>query len=180
MSDYSIAIVPKKSVYADNKAKAQEILNWLIAKGIVKSQLSDCILSENKGHAVSEGARNVSAFPDDLPFGLTTNGLEIITNREVFHTGETGMEKCMCPNCGEDISEEEWTFIEYWFCHDTDESICPLCDVYVDIHELKILPAWGFSDLGFKFWNWPDFNPDFIDDFQSLLKCEVVIVKQHV
>ncbi len=180
MSDHSIAIVPKKSEYDNNNAKAQEILNWLIAKDIVKGELSGCILSENSGYSVSEGARDYTDFPDELPFLLSANGLEIITSREVFHTGETGMEKCICPSCGEDISQEEWSFIEYWFCHDTDESLCPICDTYIDIHKLRIEPAWGFSNLGFKFWNWPDFKPDFIKEFRKKLKCEVEIVKQHV
>lgn len=180
MSDHSISIVSKKSEYPDNRIKAEEILKWLISKDIVKSNLSDCILSAEKGYAVSEGARLITDFPEALPFFLSTNGLEIITNREVFHTGETGMEKCICPNCGEDISQEEWNFIEYWFCHNTDESICPLCDVSVVIHQLEIIPPWGFSNLGFKFWNWPDFKPLFIDEFQNALNCDVIIVNQHV
>lgn len=180
MSDHSIAIVPKKSVYYDNKTKAEEILEWLISRDIVKPELSDCIMSLEGGYGVSEGAKQIVSFPDDLPFFLTTNGLEIITDKEVFHAGESGMDQCICPNCGEDIAQKEWIFIEEWFNEDKDKSVCPLCNVLVDIHELKIKPQWGFSNLGFKFWNWPDFKPAFIEEFQNRLKCEVVVVNQHI
>jgi hypothetical protein len=180
MSDHSITIVPRKSSYENNTAKAQEIVNWLISKDIVKSVLSDCILSESTGYAVSEGAKKVTDFPESLPFHLTVNGLGIITNREVFHTGETGMLNCICPDCGNDIAQEEWMFIEYWFCHETDLSPCPFCDADIAIHEMKIQPPWGFSNLGFKFWNWPDFKREFIDEFQNVLNCEIVVVNQHI
>lgn len=180
MSDHSIAIVPKKSVYDNNETKAEEILEWLISKDIVKPELSDCILSFEKGYAVSDGAKQIVNFPDDLPFDLLSNGLEIITGKEVFHAGESGMEECICSNCNENIAHEEWTFIDEWFIGAGDKSVCPLCNVMFDIHELKMKPQWGFSDLGFKFWNWPMFKTSFIEEFQDRLKCEVVVVRQHI
>lgn len=68
MSDHSISIVPKKSKYYENQIKAEEILEWLISKDIVKPYHSDCILSEEKGYAVSNGARQITDYPESLPF----------------------------------------------------------------------------------------------------------------
>lgn len=107
MSDHSISIVPRQSSYPDNKVKAKEIIDWLISLNIVKPTLSDCILSSDNGYAISDGAKQVTNLPDELPFDLITNGLEIITERQIFHTGENGMDECLCPNCKTDIASEE-------------------------------------------------------------------------
>jgi hypothetical protein len=101
MSDHSITIVPRLSNFPDNIVKANEILDWLISQDIVKPSLSDCVLSSNKGYAISEGAKSVTNLPDELPFDRGVNGLEIITKRQVFDTGESGMYECICPNCKE-------------------------------------------------------------------------------
>ena len=98
MSEHSISIVPRQSSYPDKENKATEILNWLISLDIVKATLSDCILSANNGYAISNGAKNVSDDPDNLPFDYTVNGLEIITTRQIFDTGENGMDELICPN----------------------------------------------------------------------------------
>ena len=104
MSDHSISIVPRQSNYPDKEDKAKEILEWLVSLDIVKPTLSDCVLSSRNGYAISNGARFVTTDPDSLPFGLITNGLEIITDRQVFHTGQNGIEELICPDCRQDIS----------------------------------------------------------------------------
>lgn len=179
MSDFSISIVPKLSSYPDNKAKAEEILAWLVSMDVVKPTLSDCILSSDEGYAISEGARRVTNLPDELPFNLLTNGLEIITDRQVFHTGGNGMEECICPNCKADIASEDWSFINDWDEENSDELPCPLCSVATDIHQFTFSPQWGFSDLGFTFWNWPDFTDEFIAALTQKLGCDIPTAFAH-
>lgn len=111
MSDHSISVIPRNSNYYQNKVKADEILEWLISEDIVKAKLSDCILSSDKGYAISEGAKQITNFPNDLPYDLIFNGLEIITTRQVFDTGESGIEKCICSNCDKNIAKEDWSFL---------------------------------------------------------------------
>src|SRR5436190_19587043 len=88
MSDTYISIIPKTKDYPERKAKANEILNWLIAKDIVKPELSDCTLGSDNGYSVSHGAKSVVDEPEYLPFDLITNGLDIITETQVFHPGQ--------------------------------------------------------------------------------------------
>ena len=179
MSDYSISIVPRKSSYLNNKLKAKEILDWLVSKDIVKPTLSDCILSSNNGYAISVGARQVAFSPEDLPYDLITNGLEIVTERQVYDTGEWGMDECICPNCNENIAFDDWDLTP-WNNKESDNLTCPQCGNETDIHSYKFEPEWGFSDLGFTFWNWPEFTDDFIDEFKKKLECEISIVNQHI
>jgi hypothetical protein len=180
MSDYNISIVPKQSNYPDKEIKTKEILDWLVSLDIVKPTLSDCILSDKNGYAISDGAKNVVDDIDTLPFGLVTNGLEIITERQVFDTGEHGMEELICPNCKQNISDEEWSFFDEWFEQENNEMTCPLCNVATNIHQFKFTPEWGFSDLGFKFWNWSELKDDFIFQFKQKLNCEISIVHQLI
>lgn len=180
MSDHSISIVPRQSNYSDNKAKAKEIVDWLVSKNIVKPTISECVLSSNNGYSISEGAKGITAFPEDLPFDLITNGLEIITERQVFHTGERGMDECICPNCKTNIASEEWDFLNDWAEQKSNHITCPLCNVSNDIHQFSFSPDWGFSDLGFTFWNWSDLTNEFITEFRKKLGCDISMVYTHI
>lgn len=153
MSDYSISIIPKQSTFPERQSKAKEILEWLISLDIIKSKLSDCIPRSNYGYEISNGAKLVCNEPAALPFHFATNGLEIITERQVFDTGEIGIEELICPNCKQDISSEDWDFLSGWIDNLTNNLTCPLCNIGTAIHQFKFMPEWGVSDLGFTFWN---------------------------
>jgi hypothetical protein len=178
MSDYSISIVPKKSNFPSNKEKAKEILDWLIAKDIVKPELSDCTLSDD-GFAISDGAKQVVLTPEYLPFDLITNGLEIITKRQIFDTGENFIDDLICPNCKENIAFDDWD-LEHWANQESNNLTCTRCEQETEIHSFTFLPKWGFSDLGFTFWNWTDFTREFIDELQQKLGCDISIVHQQI
>jgi hypothetical protein len=138
MSDSSISIVPTILEYPNHIVKAKEILHWLIAEKIVSPEPSACTLgASSNGYAVGEGASKVVLFPQDLPFDLITNGLDVVTELTVFDPGE---------NIDED--DEEMNFPE--------------------------------SNLGFTFWNWPEFTDEFINEFRTRLNCEITIVYCHI
>ena len=180
MSDSSISIVPRQSSYPNNKMKAKEILDCLISEDIIKPELSDCILSSEKGYAISEGAKTITNYPDSLNYDLITNGLRISTDREIFTTGENGIETLICPNCNQNIANEDWNFLNEWFEIISDNLTCPLCKVGTEIHKYNFTPEWGFSDLGFTFWNLADLKEEFIKEFEKKLGCDVSIVHNHI
>jgi len=51
-----------------------------------------------------------------------------------------------------------------------------LCHKTADIHQFTFTPEWGFSDLGFTIWNWPDLTDHFLNDFKKRLGCAVNLV----
>ncbi|HYG38518.1 MAG TPA: hypothetical protein VD908_07870 [Cytophagales bacterium] len=179
MSDYSISFVPKQSIFPNPQEKANEIFEWLVSKDIIKPFLSDCILSSQKGFSISDGAKKVCLFPNDLPFNLRTNGVEIITERQVFDTGENGIEELICPICGVNIAVKDWD-LNSWDSGGSDNIKCTNCDVESEINKFHFSPEWGFSNLGFTFWNWPEFNTDFIKEFEQKMGCTLTIVYQHI
>lgn len=178
MSCHSVSIVPKKSNYYNGKAKAKEILEWLVTHDIVKETLSDCALG-SEGYAISEGARKVAKFPDYLPYDSVLNGLEIVIGRQIFDAGENGLEGCICPYCKYHLEKEVDVLFEEWFEQHKNDVTCPNCYVSSDIHDYKFLPEWGFSNLGFTFWNWSEFTEEFVTEFKNRLGCEVSLIYTH-
>jgi hypothetical protein len=179
MGDHCISIVPRQLHYPGAAKKAKEILDWLVAEQIVQSEKTDCILGEEGGYALGPGAAKVTDHPDFLPNGLITNGLEIVVGKNVFHAGENGVDEMICPNCDEDVLEEDGLdAVDDWFKGATDKLICPACGESVEYFDFD--PAWALSDLGFSFWNWPGFSENFIEEFSERLGCEVVVVMNLV
>ena len=176
MGDQSISIVPKRSDIPAKEIKAKEILDWLVSLDIVKPKASDCILSADEGYEISNGAKQITIDPALLPFGLSVNGLQIIKERQVFDTGQNGIEKLICPNCKQDISNEDWEFLNEWADNRSNNITCPLCKTPAEIHSYQFTAEWGFSDLGFTFWNWPPLTEDFIEMFRQKLQVDVAIV----
>jgi hypothetical protein len=172
--------VPRISIYPQREEKATEILDWLISLDIVKPTLSDCILSSKYGYSISDGAKSIVEDFDNLPLSLSTNGLEIILERQIFDTGQNGLEELICPNCKRNISDEEWSFFNEWYEAKSNNLTCPLCKESEEIHNFEFSPEWGFSDFGFRFWNWPELDQYFLSQFQEKLNCEISIVYQHV
>ncbi|MBC7948938.1 MAG: sugar ABC transporter ATPase [Chitinophagaceae bacterium] len=146
----------------------------------MKSKPSDCVLSQEQGYAVSEGARKVTKNSKYLPFDLHVNGLEIIVTRQVFDNGGNGIEELICPICKHDISSEDWDFLNDWTKDTRDNITCPLCNGSSEIHSYTFKPEWGFSNLGFSFWNWPEFQEGFLEEFRDRLASEINIVYRRV
>ena len=181
MSDFNISIVPRITTVPEHEQKAKQIFDWLVTRNIIKPEPSDCVLHSNAGYAIAEGARLVCSEPAKLPFHLRWNGLDVVTERQVFDPGENGLEEMICPDCQEDISGEDWNFFIDWPEQDNDDIICPLCNHTSNIHNFKFSPEWGFSNLGFRFSNWPDaFTEEFITEFRDRIGCEISIIKEQV
>jgi hypothetical protein len=192
MSDNSISIVPRISIYPNREHKAQEILDWLISRDIVEAEPSDCVLSQGNGYAISAGAKKVVL--DEIVMGekdynynhcasLATNGLAIITEKSVFtNMGGDVLHDWFCPHCGQDISVQGMDCAGAWWESETGRITCPLCGADDDIHQFRFTTdgMWGFSDLGVEFWNWPQFTPVFLDEFRQKLGCDISVVYAHL
>jgi Zn ribbon nucleic-acid-binding protein len=168
------------SFFQDNCLKAKEILDWLSSEDIIQPKSSNCVLGYNLGYAISDGAKNVTDYSNLMPFDLITNGLEITTERQIFDPGQNGLEACYCPNCAANIKTDVLDFLEIWFEEKYDNLRCTNCGVETEINNYNFEPKWGFSNLGFTFWNWPDFEDDFIKEFQKRLGTEVILVRRHI
>lgn len=176
MSDFSISIVPRLSAYPEPETRAAAVLAWLVAQRIVAAPPSDCLLGPQQGYAPGPGAAAVVQEPRRLPWRLQTNGLELTTERRIFDSGGNDVEAVICPRCRTDIKEYDWDFLAPWAEGEADELCCPHCGAASSVHAYRFVPAWGFSNLGFTFWNWPAFTEAFLADFGAQLGCAVEVV----
>jgi hypothetical protein len=85
------------------------------------------------------------------------------------------LDELICPNCRNDTASKDWDLTP-WFEQESTGLICLQCGQEAEIHSYNFKPAWGFSDLGFSFWNWPALTQQFIEQFEERLGCAVSIV----
>ena len=177
MSDSYISLVPNNVEEECAKALANRSYLWLVKNGIIQPQASDCTLGE---FGYEPGPNYLYAIGEDL-YGLKnlkTNGLEIVTERTIFHNGGNGLEEINCPKCGANCLSLEWSeAIDDWLSGESQGSlICGSCSSSNSIIEYRFQPLWCFGFLGFSFWNWPAFTEEFIKDLEELLNRRVQMV----
>lgn len=139
MSDTSISIVPCKVDYQNRLIKAQQVTEWLTSLHVVKPVKTDCILSKELGYSIGSGAAIMTDYPEELPYSLKVNGLQVITDRTVFDAGEDGLDCFICPKCNEDIISLEWTLEDYHVNGNAMLS-CPTCHSSSSLNEYIIEP----------------------------------------
>lgn len=182
MSDYSIGFVPKTSNYPNAGTKALEILNWLVSRQIVDPKISDCVLGGGGGYRLAEGSMAILQEPEHFwtLSKLQIFGLEIVESKTVFDTGENGLDSVICPHCKKELFNGDYSFIDDWWSYDKSAVSCVVSMNNYDINEYLFQPEWGFSNLGFRFWNVPEFDPTFKTALETRLGYEVKIVYQHL
>ncbi|TSE08329.1 hypothetical protein [Aquimarina algiphila] len=167
MSDTYISIVPTKIEKGKAAMLAEKFKSKLITDKIISK---DCTPSEN--------VASILVNNDDKFKSLENNKLEIVTNRKVFENGGNGLVEITCSKCDFDIIESNWMdAVEEWY-YDSgkDDFRCPNCSNQTSITEYLFNPQWGFSELGFTFWNWPEFTEKFVSEIENLLGSKVGIV----
>jgi|GEM_PF-1977156 len=174
------SIVPVISDYPDREKKAQEILQWLVDIRAVEPELSDCTLyMTDPGYAMGPRAGRLVKRPLRLPRGYTINGMEIVTERTVFDAGELGLREMLCPNCRHDAPFAFEMMIPF-VRGEGSKAQCPECKAENELNDFLIHPPWAFSNLGFIFWNWENFKPGFLEQFEKRLGCEVKVIVRTI
>jgi hypothetical protein len=176
MSDICICLVPKISDYPDRKVKAVDILSWLIAEEIIMPTTTGCAVSTELSYTIGNQASRAVVKPALLPFQIIPNGLEVTTKITVF---SAELDELICPNCKKDIVSEEWDLTP-WFEQKSIGLTCPRCMQEAAIHQFTFEPAWGFSNLGFCFWNWPTLTAQFIQEFEQKLGFAISVINQRI
>ncbi|MBI5570907.1 MAG: hypothetical protein HY914_13270 [Desulfomonile tiedjei] len=180
MGEWYQMIVDEEASEEDAPVLASSIRDWLVAEGIIEGTPTDCLLSEEKGYP--PGPNHIKAadagLGDDYMFRFGINGMEIITERTVFHTMGFPFE-LLCADCGHLFEPPyEWgDAVTEWYVRTGPGNFpCPQCGVERSITEWQYDPPWGFGNLGFKFWNWPPFEPWFVEEVSRRLGHPVVVV----
>ena len=178
VSDTFISIVSEKTSLSNSKELAEKVTRFLTEKGIIKSELTDCVLGGN-GHKPSEKFSSTLKKINNGLLGLSVNGVQILTERQVFDNGGNGLDGILCPNCGENQIEEDWgTVLENWHNQtQSDKLKCSKCSSEYSITEFDFKPNWGFGNFGLTFWNWGELKAEFITELEKIIGTELKIVR---
>ncbi|CAL9323853.1 MULTISPECIES: hypothetical protein [Streptomyces] len=179
MGNYFQTVVDLDATPADARTLADSGLDWLVREGIVRAELTDCVLGAPSGHPPGPSWAKAVDQEDWEPSG----GLTIETGRTVFHCGQGDPRFAVCPHCAgradfctDRLEEIEGAWepfgeaINAWSDTGSAAVTCPRCRRTGD------LTAWTWSDdyfalgyLGFEFWDWPDFSPGFLEGLSRAL-----------
>jgi hypothetical protein len=187
----SYQIIAFPDVTAQQAAELGErARSWLIERGILAREATDCVLSSGLGHgpgpnyvlAIIEEDISPELKPYILDFRtLWTNGMGLITGHSVFHPSEGAFDEFQmpCPSCGaENSGPNRWCeAVSGWYEGGQPPPItCTACGSATAITEWSVNPPWAFGYLGLKFWNWPPLKPEFLSDLAAYLGQRSVVV----
>ena len=178
MSDNFISLVPRNVSKSEVSVIADKVIKWLCRQNIITDIRTDCVLGSDDGYPPGANFESVTDGNEDGLLSLQTNGLALLTEKQVFDNGSHGVEAVSCPNCGHNIIDMNWGDLINEWQNETgeDKIICQNCQSTNSIVDYKFDPAWAFGYLGFTFWNWPPFKESFIRDFETLTGKSMVIV----
>lgn len=160
------------------KAAADRMLAWLVAEEIVLAETRDCVLAPDPGHPPGRQYMKAIGEADTHLLGLRSNGLEVIVKRNVFFGGPGKLE-LICSACDSRFeAPDRWAeAVGEWSKQiGPGQLACPVCGQSRSVADWRHDPPWGFGELGFTFWNWPQFTRRFIKTFQTKLGSRIVLV----
>ena len=170
--------------------RANTVLGWLIAEGVIEQEISDSVLASTGGH---RPGRNYGAAlePEVVQMvqsknysflGLLTNGVHCVVGRTVFDAGGNGIE-LQCNVCASVFKpDDSWSdAVQEWYDENDGASFpCPLCGQPTLLTEWRGPRPWAFANLGVEFWNWPPLSTGFIHALSEKLGHRIIYVRQHL
>lgn len=179
MSDNAIWFVDLDASLDEVQELADQVRKWLIAQGIVSPIPCQTLYAS---HLLSRGpsAAQWDTFAYSHPTVLC--GLEIVTERTVFHSGDNGIDAIACPAYGARHLPDELPWddaVGAWYSGEAEHSMtCPACHMSHSIVDWTFDMPWGFGNLGFGFWNWP-INDRLLDELSAMTGHRYRLVHQH-
>ncbi|MFF0739025.1 hypothetical protein ACFYVL_01380 [Streptomyces sp. NPDC004111] len=183
MGDWFQTIVDTEAAPEEAQALAGNILDWLIADGVVAAERTDCVLGADAGHPPGTRFAEAVEDPDPELVNVWSNGLHVAVGRTVFDAGQGEPSAVTCPHCAAETSlvDEYWSPIDEawdrfrdavgsWADGDDEPVACPSCTRTAPVHTwLWADDYFAFGHLGFTFWNWPVLRPEFVAEFSRRL-----------
>jgi hypothetical protein len=182
MGDHFQIIVAQDVSLDQAEFLASKIQKWLVDEGIIEAiATNDCVLGNGLGYPPGPNCINIVENADLFPENYWTDGLEIITERTVFHPGQGGIEQVICPYCNTYIADEIYfkavvEAIDNWYAGNEGRLQCSNCGVMTPVIQWGFEPIWGFGNLGFKFWNWPRLKDSFVANLSEQLGHQTLLV----
>ena len=194
MSDIANIINPINEIN-NSEEIATKIVNWLQENDIIEKDKTKCLLGlDDLGYKPSTNYLKAVEYDNEIR-NYVTCGLEILTSKEVFNRMSfTTATKVFCPICNdnrfEDNTEADFYMelvpketldlyyefqdgFENWINDKETKIKCHKCESISLVQNYIFEPKLYFSNLGFYFWNWPEFKSEFISEFENKIGCKI-------
>ncbi len=152
-------------------------LDWMIARGFVRADQTDCVYAADNGlgHRPGPNWRQIvyeaRDFDDDF-LRLAVNGVHAAIGKGVYNAAEYSNDaKGACPACGE-VPDPQFDYLplaEAWFNGAVVSVPCPLCSTTSLLEDWDFQPCLAFAEGALKFWNWPLLSEEFKKDLLRIL-----------
>ncbi len=159
---------------------AERALEWLIDEHIVEESPSRCVPDRRKlGHRPGEDWQAAIVELDEYFLSLDFNGVQVEKGRQIFDAG-TYDPMPYCPHCNQprETDGDRRQAINAWQSSAGDIVLqCPHCERSAPLVDWRHDPPIGFGCLGFRFWNWPSLNREFIERLAAVLGHRLILVE---
>jgi hypothetical protein len=177
MGDWFQNLVAPDIAATEATATSERMLAWLVAEQVVLAETTDCVLGD-AGYPPGPQCVKATGKTDPHFLHLRTNGLAVVSNRTVFHSGQ-GRFELVCSACNSRLKPpDRWgDAVQEWFEQSgSGDLACASCGVSQSVDHWRHDPPWAFGELGFEFWNWPKLTETFRREFEERLGSRIVYV----
>jgi hypothetical protein len=183
LADWFQTVVDVEVGADDAGPLAEQVLGWLIERGVVEAAVTDCTFA-GPGHAPGPSYTSIVEHAEPGLLSLRTNGMAVITSRIVASSGD-GEWRMHCRWCGQSVDleqsagarDEVFAAIDAWHAGGPSQLRCRGCGRDAALNDWLWTPGWAFGNLAFEFWNWPLLNTSFIDELGARLGHRVVVTR---
>jgi len=190
VGDYFQVIADVQATDVDASELADSLVRWLIGEGVIMKIPTDCVLGADSGYPPGPDALAVVIDRDERFLTLRSNGVDVSTERRVFHPGQSDLGAVHCPRCGEPVLlsdpatgsvTDQWQpfadALDAWCEGDAGQVRCPHCSLSVTFNDWLWVPGPPFAVgfLGVTFWNWPTLSTQFIERVAEHLGHRLVL-----
>lgn len=177
MGDYAQTLADIDATDAEAPALKDRLEAWLIERGVVAAEITDCVLGSDGGHPPGERYGYAIGNESVAAPNLWTNGLVVETGRQVYHGAD--LETVTCPRCGHveamfPREQGRWdtafdAAINEWLSGGPGLVPCLGCAAGIGLNDWDWGYPWAFGALGLTIWNWDELSESFIAEIRDLL-----------
>ena len=176
---------------AQDEVEAQElsarILTWLVDEDIVHGTLTPCCMgADDMGYApgpnfmkAAGGAETSASNCNYADFSaMRTNGLQVLTHREMSFNMQGEFIAVRCPGCDTESEQgDAWSSaVQAWLDGQTGDLECEQCGSSAPVSEWEHVDPAGFGTLTFKFWDWPPLTDAFLAELAQRLGHRTIVI----
>lgn len=163
MGDYAQVLVCLRLELVEAHGKAAKIRDLMLTTGVIDGLARGNVLSESMGHRPGPRADQIC---DEPLKRRAVNGVEFLVGRNVYPSGEGGIE-ATCPLCHARHGDDWWSMFPEWK-RSGDAALlkCDSCNVSTSISKWHLSPPLICESLAIRFWNWPKLKSSFVKELE--------------